>query len=104
MKKRISEPRQIEHGSSSNHVPLFDEASLACDAIFVSIGLANAAERIPETKGFVSSSSNDHTAIRTHAKIEYTICVASQTDHLRHGRVFPDVDGMLRETVGRDEL
>jgi hypothetical protein len=95
---------QEERKSLPNHVPLFDETSLSSDTVFVPVGFTDASKRVPEAECFVSSSGDNHTAIRTHAQIEYTICVTSQTDHLRHGWVFPDVDGVLRETVGRDKL
>jgi hypothetical protein len=95
---------QIERESLPNHVPFFHETALARDTILVPVGFTNTAKSVPEAECFVSSSGNNHTAVRTHAEIEYTICVASQTDYLRHGWVLPDVDGVLRETVGRDKL
>lgn len=95
---------QEKRKSLPNHVPLFNETPLSGDTVFVPVGFTDASKRVPEAERFVSSSGDNHAAIRTHAKIEHTICVASQTDHLRHGWVFPNVDGVLRETVGRDEL
>jgi hypothetical protein len=95
MKEKDATLVQIERGSLPNHVPFFHETPLARDTVFVPVGFTDTAERIPEAERFVSSSGNNHTAIGTHAEIEYTICVASQTDHLRHGWVLPDVDGVL---------
>jgi len=93
--RKMQASGQIEHKPLPDHVPLFDETSLARDTVFIPVGFTNAAKRVPEAESLVSSSGDNHTAVRTHAQIEDTICVASQTDHLRHGWVFPNVDGVL---------
>lgn len=65
-------------------------------------------ERIPKPQRFISCSSHNRLAIRTHGKVENTIVVASQSGNLGHGRIFPDVnlvrDGSARIAVSRNDL
>lgn len=61
-------------------------------------------EDVPESQRLVACASHDDSAVRTHAQIQDTVCVAGQADYLRHTRVLPDVDSMLRVAVCTDKF
>ena len=49
-------------------------------------------EEVPETQGFVSSTRNNGTSVRTHREVENPTGVASQGGHFGHGGAFPEVN------------
>lgn len=107
-RKRKNEKKQKKKNFNTplpNDIPLLDQTPLADSAVLVvATGFADIAKRVPEPEGFVACAGDNDTAVGTHAEVQYTVCVAGQTDDLRHGWVFPDVDGVLRETVRGHEF
>ena len=84
---------------SPNSAPFLDKASTG-----FSLLLRLTAKHIPEPQGLITSPRDYRVAGRTHAEVEDTICVAGQRRDLCHRGIFPDIDGVLRVPMRRNEL
>ena len=81
---------------SANDTPFAHNAAPA--------SLLSLPEYIPEPQRFVTSAGNDDGAIRTHAQVQYTVCMAGETHNLLHRWILPNVDSMLTIPVRANEL
>jgi hypothetical protein len=95
----INEQSKKIRGVSSQHDVVGVENTARFFGPFMSVG-----EDVPESQSFITRPRYYGASVRAHRQVKYSVGVAREGGSLLHLGILPDVDLVLRVSVGTDKF